>query len=67
MIKKRLVGLILFVLGVLVLSKILHVQEDRDRSNAPTMQEVERAFADRNVKYEEDLTNPHPSNSKSNN
>lgn len=63
--KKKIMQLIAFILGVIVLIKIILVQDDRDRSTAPSWDEVERAFNDRNSKYEGDVTNPHPINEQS--
>jgi hypothetical protein len=37
---------------------------NRDRSNAPTWDEIERAYNSGNAKYVGDKTNPQPSNQK---
>lgn len=63
--KKKTLQLVAFILCVLVLIKVwLVALDNRDRSNAPTWEEVERAY-NFGREMRGDLTNPQPSNQKS--
>ena len=63
---KKTINLLVYALCVLVLIKVMLVQDDDiDRSKSPTWGEVERAYNERNSEFVGDMHNPQPTSQKS--